>query len=168
MTASIRAARLTPSAFAPFGRVVEIQDLQGRPVNEGRGERCDWPVELSHATPANAPTTAVYRLAASTLPFRMTLLERHPLSDQLFIPLAGHAFLVALATADPAGEVRAFIGRPGQAVLYRAGVWHLPLVALGEPGTFLMQMWETGDPGRDCETHEIAPVLVTAAADDLG
>lgn len=168
MTDTVHAARLTPSAFAPFGRVIDLQELRGRPVNEGRGERCDWPDDLCHATPASAPATAVYRLSASPLPFRMALVERHPLSDQLFIPLTGHAFLVAVTVGQPAGEVRAFIGRPGQAVLYRAGVWHLPLVALGAPGTFLMQMWETGDPARDCETREIAPLLVEAAADEAG
>ena len=166
MIAIVRARSLTRAAFAPFGSVVETQALPGRPVNEGRGERCDWPAELRHATPARAPSTAVYRISASELPFRMALIERHPLTDQLFIPLTSHAFLVAVTNGEAAGDIQAFVAGPGQAVLYRAGVWHLPLVALGAPGAFLMQMWETGDPARDCETRDIAPVLIEAGDDD--
>lgn len=165
--ATIIAAPLDAGAFAPFGSVLDIAALPGRPVNENRGLRCDLPVVLAHDTGASSPSTAVYRLTASTFPFPIRQFERHPHSDQLFVPLAASACLVAIAPAGGDGRpdlagIRAFIGRPGQAIVYRAGVWHLPLVSLVSEGTFLMQMWETGNAGRDCEVHDLpAPVTIT-------
>jgi ureidoglycolate lyase len=165
--ATIVAAPLDAGAFAPFGSVLDIAALPGRPVNENRGLRFDLPVVLDHDTGVSSPSTAVYRLTASTFPFPIRMFERHPLSDQLFVPLAASACLVAVAPAGRDGSpdltgVRAFIGRPGQAIVYRAGVWHLPLVSLDGEGTFLMQMWETGDAGRDCAVHDLPdPVMIT-------
>ena len=52
-------------------------------------------------------------------------------------------------------SARAFVGRRGEGVIYAPGVWHLPMVALGEPADFAMLMWETGDPAADCEVREI-------------
>jgi ureidoglycolate lyase len=165
--ATIIAAPLDAGAIAPFGSVLDVAALPGRPVNENRGLRFDLPVGLDHDTGASSPSTAMYRLTASTFPFAIRQFERHPQSDQLFIPLAASACLVAVAPTGPDGRpdltgIRAFIGRSGQAIVYRAGVWHLPLVSLGGEGTFLMQMWETGDAGRDCEVHDLpAPVTIT-------
>ena len=161
---SIRAEPLTVGAFAPFGIVCDWRTLPGRPVNEGRGERCDWPVAPGHAAAATSPATAVYRIAPSVLPYTITLMERHPGSEQLFIPLTDNAFLVAVSPDPASVPCRAFIGRAGQAVLYRAGLWHLPLVALDTAGAFLMQMWETGDPAQDCETRSVPPLIVSPAA----
>jgi ureidoglycolate lyase len=164
---TIIAAPLGGGAFAPFGFVLDLASLPGRPVNENRGLRCDLPVVLDHDTGASSPSTAVYRITASNLPFAIRQFERHPYSDQLFVPLAASACLVAVAPAGRDGRpdndgIRAFIGRSGQAIVYRAGVWHLPLVALDGEGTFLMQMWETGDAGRDCEVHDLPdPVMIT-------
>ncbi len=56
----------------------------------------------------------------------------------------------------------------GEGVVYAPGVWHLPMVALGEPADFAMLMWETGDPSADCEVHEIAAPMLVSAPDHDG
>lgn len=163
----IRAAPLNGEDFAPFGTVLDLAKLPGRPVNENRGLRCDLPLALEHDTGTSSPSTAVYRLAVSIFPFNINQFERHPHSDQLFVPLSAAGFLVAVAPVEEDGRpdlsgIRAFVGQAGQAIVYRAGVWHLPLVALAGEGTFLMQMWETGYAARDCEVHNLPePVIIT-------
>lgn len=160
------AAALDAEAFSPFGSVLDLATLPGRPVNENRGLRCDLPNVLEHRTGASSPSMAVYRLAASACPFPIRMFERHPLSDQLFVPITSTACLVAVAPSGQDGcpdlsGIRAFIGQSGQGIVYRAGVWHLPLVSVGGEGTFLMQMWETGDAARDCEVHDLTvPVAI--------
>lgn len=159
---------LTPEPFEPFGSVIDLSSLPGRPVNENRGLRCDLPIDLRHETTAGTPVSALYRLDASSLPFPVRQIERHPHSDQMFVPLQASSYLVAVAPADGQGrpdlrDLRTFVGHAGQVVIYRAGTWHLPLVALGGEGRFLMQMWETGDPALDCEVHDVtAPLSIGA------
>jgi ureidoglycolate lyase len=157
---------LDAGAFAPFGRVVAAGVDPGRPVNEGRGTRIDLAAGLSHRTGAAEPSLALYRLDASHWPIEVQVMERHPQTAQMFLPLTGLDYLVLVAPDDAAGEpdmeqARAFVGVAGQGVVYAPGVWHLPMVALDRDATFAMLMWETGGP-QDCETRRLpAPLLVT-------
>ena len=163
---TLAAVPLTAAAFAPFGAVISDTGSAGRSVNEGRGERIDFAAGLVHATGAHSPSMALYRIVASHWPVRIAVMERHPLTAQMFHPLGGASSLVVVApdAADGGPDMaraRAFVAGPDQGFVYAPGVWHLPLVSLHRPGLFSMLMWETGD-ARDCEIVAIStPLLVT-------
>lgn len=162
----LQALPLTAVAFAPFGHVIGDTGAAGRSVNEGRGERIDISAGLVHATGAAAPSMALYRIVASQWPVRIAVMERHPLTAQMFHPLDGASSLLVVApdAADGGPDMaraRAFVAGPDQGFVYGPGVWHLPLVSLHRPGLFSMLMWETGD-ARDCEIVTIGtPLPVT-------
>lgn len=160
---TLRAAPLTPAAFAPFGGVI-APGGESVAVNQGRGRRFDLALDLR---PADARATrlaaAIYRIEPSILPFEVRVIERHPLSPQLFYPNRAGRFLVCVFAALDDGapdtaSAQAFIGHAGQGVVYRAGTWHGPLVALDTTGDFLMQMWESGGP-QDCEERSLDTAL---------
>lgn len=117
--------------------------------------------------------------------FDVEILERHPFTSQTFIPIGLAAanedtcFLVIVAptasssvrsndasfksgkrpTAMPGPDLnatRAFIGRGNQAVNYRAGTWHAPMVALGaERIDFVVVQSISGIAEEDCQEIEI-------------
>ena len=69
------------------------------------------------------------------LPLPLTLVERHPQSAQSFFPLAGEAWLSAVATDDEQGRpavLRAFHVPGDTGLCYRRAVWHFPLLALSQ------------------------------------
>lgn len=163
---TLRAATLSGTAFARFGAVIEAGPVS-IPVNQGRGRRFDLDLDVSAGDPrASRPASAIYRLAASRLPFEVSVIERHALSAQLFYPNGAARFLVCVfpsrADGEPdTGNPCAFIGAADQGVIYRAGTWHGPLVALDAAGDFLMQMRECGGP-LDCEERRLQnPLLIT-------
>jgi len=85
--------------------------------------------------------------------------ERHPHSAQLFMPLTGGRYLVAVCKSDACGApvpstFAAFIARRTQGIAYRPGVWHMPIAALDENADFLMFMWESAG-AEDCETRAL-------------
>lgn len=150
----VRLQPLTAIAFAPFGEVLEAGAGAGRPVNQGRGRRLDVAPRLAHA-PAARPAQAIYELSGSALPLALEILERHPLTSQVFWPLEGARALIAVAPNLPDGSpdisrLAAFTSGPGQGFHYLPGIWHAPLFALENDAGFAMQMWEMGD-ARDCE-----------------
>ena len=150
----VQAQPLTEACFAPFGAVIETGSDQGRLVNQNRARRIRGVHDLWHDSAAERPVLDLYRIDPSNLPFTVSCFERHPLSCQVFIPMAVTRFLVVVAPdnagfPDPSGMV-AFIGTGMQAVHYRAGTWHAPMVALDTVAVMTMLMWETGD-ARDCE-----------------
>lgn len=167
MVRRLVAQPLTAASFMPFGEVLEAGAGVGRPVNQGRGRRIDVAPRLAHAPAAARPAQAIYRLSGSSLPLTLQMLERHPLTSQVFWPLEGARALIAVApdladgTPDLA-RLAAFTTGPGQGFHYLAGVWHAPLFALGRDASFAMQMWETGD-ARDCEEFSLQePVEIVA------
>jgi ureidoglycolate lyase len=74
------------------------------------------------------------------LPFEITMMERHPLGSQAFIPLNDKPYLVVVAPAGELDEskIRAFVTSGWQGVNYAKGVWHHPLLALGEVSDFIV------------------------------
>ncbi|BAO38440.1 ureidoglycolate hydrolase [Kluyveromyces marxianus] len=72
----------------------------------------------------------------------LKVLEKHPFSSQTFIPMGrstsmGFAYIVVVALPNEKGEpdlltLKAFLCKPNQAVTYGAGVWHAPMIVIGE------------------------------------
>jgi len=156
---TLTARPLAPEAFAPFGQVLGGRAEPGRRVNLGSATRHDRAASLESDRPEALPNVAIFRCDPRTLPFRGTLLERHPHSTQLFASLRGGRWLLVVAPALADGapdEARAvaFACGPGEAVNIARGCWHHPVIALGEPAELLMLSWEDGGAG-DCEKRPL-------------
>jgi len=161
----LRPQALTAAGFASYGDVLAPEGERVTPVNDGRALRYDGLADLSHVTGADVPVLSLYRVNASTLPFRADLFERHPLSSQVFLPMSSDEFLIVVAP-DRGGEpdigaATAFLAPAGTGIHYRPGIWHVPLVTLGRAATFAMLMWEAGT--ADTVEHRLAVPLTIAA-----
>jgi ureidoglycolate lyase len=157
---------LTADRFAPFGEVLAFDESLARRVNDGQALRADTPARLA-GSGSGKPVLAYYRSEAQALPLSLSVLERHPLSSQAFVAVTVERFLVVVAPAAADGlpdlaAACAFVGRTGQGVNYRAGIWHAPITALDRSGDFLMMMWEVGG-AEDCIEYR-ARHLVTVAS----
>ena len=153
---------LSAAAFAPFGEVLGFEAEGARLVNEGYALRSDMAADLFGSTSA-APTLAIYRAKPRVLPLELNLLERHPHSTQAFLALTAARFLVVVAPSGDDGlpdlrAARAFLGRGGQGINYRSGVWHAPITALDQGGDFAMLMWER-KTAEDCIVHHSPTAL---------
>ena len=76
----------------------------------------------------------LFRGQPRALPFEMTMLERHPLGSQAFVPLNDKPYLVVVAPAgdfDRGADCARSSTSGWQGVNYAKGVWHHPLIALG-------------------------------------
>ncbi len=157
---------LSRQAFSPFGDVIGLEFSGGTSANQGSAVRYDRVAQLTSSRPGAQPNLAVFRSIPKALPLEVRLLERHPCSSQMFVPLACQRFLVVVCPDDPHGEpdlpsLRAFVCGPGQGINYRPSLWHHPIVALDGPADFLMLAWEDGSP-RDCEERSLAsPLLIS-------
>lgn len=150
---------LTAEAFAPFGRVVSVGSTPGSSANQGTATRYDFCADLVSTRPGARLNLAVFRAQPRALPFEVRLLERHPCSTQVFLPMVVSRYLVCVAPTGPdggpvPGALRAFLCAPHQGVAYAPGTWHHPMVALDQPSDFSMLAWEDGTD-LDCEVREL-------------
>lgn len=152
----IEAVRLSADAFAVFGDVIETAARPARWINAGSCERFDDLARIDVSADGGRPLISIFRAMPRSLPFRIQLLERHPLSSQAFFPLDRRPFLIVVAetSATPrAADVRAFVSTGSQGVNYRRNTWHHELLAIGESSEFLVV--DRGGPGENCEQQPV-------------
>lgn len=153
MTAmNLKIEPLNPATFAPFGHVIQAGTAtQHFTINDGNTERFHDLAPLE-AGPEGRMIVSLFRAQPRTLPFTITMMERHPLASQAFIPVSGKPWLVVVAPAgDPpaASELRLFLCQGDQGVNYASGVWHHPILALESVCDFIVL--DRQGPGENCD-----------------
>ncbi|BEU21285.1 ureidoglycolate lyase [Paraburkholderia sp. 22B1P] len=131
---------LTREAFAPFGDVIELEGAKQIPINLGTTIRYHDLAKVDVTDEGGRTLVNLFRGQPRALPFEITMMERHPLGSQAFIPLNDKPYLVVVAPAGELDEskIRAFVTSGWQGVNYAKGVWHHPLLALGEVSDFVV------------------------------
>lgn len=156
----IRLEPLTPEAFAPFGKVLAPRATPTRMINVGRCERHHALAMVERG--GGEAILSIFRSEPVTLPYVCTLLERHPLGSQAFMPLSDRPWLSVVApdVGGKPGAVRAFLVPPHTGVNLRANVWHGVLTPLDHAADFLVVDRE--GVGVNLEEVVIDPVTITA------
>ncbi|KAF6763100.1 allantoicase [Ephemerocybe angulata] len=168
MVTTIPVLPLTPEAFASFGQVIQ-----------GKFHKLSL---LQSSYPSGSSATAgisVYRCqplteVASDGTTPLKVLERHPYTNQAFIPMGkggaeglketSERYLVVVAQngADDKPDLktlRAFWASTAQGVVYGTAIWHQPMTVLDKPLDLACVETQIGDgSAADCEIVELAEV----------
>lgn len=161
---NIEARPLTPDGFNPFGDVL---------MGLGNGpERHEFAARFQNPREDARPNLTFMRVPVEYGAIVIRTLERHPYSNQVFVPLSGTSHLVVVCPSMPGGEpdlggLSAFIATGSQAVNYGADVWHAPRTALGAPGEFVMFRWDNGSDS-DTEVIALESAIAVTRGDDHG
>lgn len=144
---------LTREAFAPFGDVIETENAYSFPINGGKCTRYHDLAKIETAGEKARPMISLVRGEPYPLPLKLTMVERHPLGSQAFIPLTDNPFLVVVSeeTKDGPSEPIAFRTAPGQGVNIARNVWHGILTPLDDVSDFAVV--DRGGEGVNLEEH---------------
>lgn len=154
--ASVKLEPLSADAFEPFGHVAQPGQGEVKKIRGGTVELTRTAASLVHDEHATGLALDFYAAEPEFGTMRVEKAERHVHSAQLFVPLASVRYLVIVWPGHPGEtEPRAFVGEPGQAVIYSPGVWHHGIVALDGTTTFASWMWRVGGP-QDTEFLDLA------------
>jgi len=139
-TIALKPQKLTPEGFSQFGEVVSAVSNDFFTINNGFARKY---ANLANVdTSAENGRTAVHIFVAKKRQFPLTInmLEQHPFFSQAFIPREKQPFIVVVA---PPGDepniekIKAFITNGEQGINYARGVWHFPLISLGNDNQFI-------------------------------
>ncbi|NVD42453.1 ureidoglycolate lyase [Ensifer sp. HO-A22] len=144
---------LTREAFAPFGDVIETENAHSFPINGGKCTRYHDLAKIETAGDKGRPMISLVRGEPYPLPLKLTMVERHPLGSQAFIPLTDNPFLVVVSgeTKEGPSEPIAFRTAPGQGVNIARNVWHGILTPLDDVSDFAVV--DRGGEGVNLEEH---------------
>ncbi|SFR46480.1 ureidoglycolate lyase [Litoreibacter janthinus] len=155
----IRTQPLTADAFAPYGDVLDCAGTPDKMINEGLCGRFHDRATLDFED--GRAGISVFQAQPRALPYELTLLERHPLGSQAFIPMSFEPFLVIVAQdlGNRPGEIAAFLTAAGQAINFHKGTWHGVLTPLHAPGLFAV-VDRIGDGANLEEFRLETPVMI--------
>ena len=153
MAETLAVRPLTKAAFAPFGDVVEADPAAMRLINGGTTERYHALARPRALGEGADLINSLFRGRPRRLPYRVDMVERHPLGSQSFQPLDDRPWLVIVAEDEGGrpGIPHVFLATGRQGINYRANVWHHPLVALGKISDFLVV--DRSGPGDNLEEY---------------
>ncbi len=149
---TLKARPLTREAFRPFGDVIETAGAHHYPINNGTTERYHDLAKVDVGSGDGRPLISIFVGQPFAPPVAISMMERHPLGSQAFMPLDNRPYLVAVAPDGPdgrPGEPLVFFATGGQGVNYARGTWHHPLIALEAESRFLVV--DRGGEGANLE-----------------
>lgn len=160
---TLRPELLTSERFAPYGDVIEASRDNSNAMNEARFERFDNLCDVDLGDGDVSISVARCRTPTS-LPYRVDMVERHPLGSQAFVPLTRSRMVVVVAPPGEgvdASELRAFVTNGRQGINYHRGAWHMPLIAFEAGQEFLVV--DRGGEESNCEQHMLEAVVMLEA-----
>ena len=142
---------LTADAFAPFGRVIDRAQTAPVPMNAGMARRFRDLAEVEVTGEGARVVIGLVEAQPYALPLHLSLVERHPLGAQAFLPLDGAPFLVVVCPDEGGtpGRPQAFVTAPHQGVCYARNTWHGVLTPFGGVQDFVVV--DRGGPGVNLE-----------------
>lgn len=159
---------LTKQAFAEFGDVIEAANSDYFMINNGSTRRYHKLASTDVQDQGGQAIISIFQATPLNYPLTITMLERHPLGSQAFIPLLGQPYLIVVAPKgdNPSlDQCRAFISNGRQGVNYAKGVWHHPVLALTDQDQFLIV--DRGGEGHNCDEVFFETDLVSLHLDDI-
>jgi ureidoglycolate lyase len=157
MTRQIRTEPLNAAAFTPFGDVLDATG-DHRLINQDLCKRFDDRARLDFTDAG--PGISVFSAEPRSLPYTLSLIERHPAGSQAFLPMTQNPFLV-IVSDGPEARPRAFLTSGAQGINLHRGTWHGVLTPLHAPGLFAVI--DRIGPGPNLEEHHFAdPWIITA------
>ena len=131
---------LSRENFKSFGDVIEAGAGKLIPINDGTTVRHDDLANVDVIESGGRPVVSIFESQPFGFPLDVTMLERHPLGSQAFIPLDDHPYFVMVAPIGDdvkPNEMKVFLATGKQGVNYPKGVWHHPVIVM-EPMRFLV------------------------------
>ena len=137
MSNVLTATKINSDAIAGLAELIDASDTPDKLINQ---RRCGRFHDRATLDVDGRLGVSVFQSTSFSLPFRMEMMERHPLGSQAFLPMQEGEYLVVLAEDKNGAPVapRAFIAGPGQGVNIGRNVWHGVLCPLSDPGLFMV------------------------------
>ena len=159
MAVDILARPLAQTEYHRYGDVLSADrtDVPAVAANLGTAQKRNRLTELVNARANAKANVSVFRcspIAARPIPLR--LLEKHPSSTQIFVPMNARRYLVVVAQGGDAPDLStlaAFVASGPQAIAYHPGIWHHPMIALDDVIDFACIVFDDGTAG-DCVEAE--------------
>jgi len=128
----IRAKKITRKNFKKFGDLISTKKIKPININNGYAKRFDNLCRINTSLKKGKTVMSIFSSKKRKFPMKISMMEKHPLGSQAFVPMSETKFLVFVA---PKGKkpntkkIESFIVPKQTGINYKPGIWHFPLIS---------------------------------------
>ena len=143
---------LTRENFSAFGDVIDVCDSNHKiAINDGLADRHHNLATVDVNDQNGHAIISIIDTQETQLPLKVSVMERHPIGSQAFMPIGDSPYIVLVS---PAGEFNpsklcGFLAQPNQGINYAKGTWHHACISLYQSNQFLVV--DRGGDGANCD-----------------
>ena len=128
----IKPIKVTRNNFAKFGDLISSNDISPIDINAGYAKRFDNLANINTLKDDGKTIVSIFSALKRSFPMKISMMEKHPLGSQAFMPMKETTFLCFVAPPGPAPDVskiQSFIIPPKTGINYKPSIWHFPLIS---------------------------------------
>jgi len=128
----IKPKKITRKNFKKFGDLISTKKIKPININNGYAKRFNNLCKINTSMKKGSTIMSIFSAKKRKFPMKITMMEKHPLGSQAFVPMSETKFLVFVA---PKGKkpntkkIQSFIVPKQTGINYKPGIWHFPLIS---------------------------------------
>ena len=124
---------ITKDNFALYGDLITIRDKSSEDINQNTTQSFFDLANIEILGEDNNVRLNIFNTKKRIFPLNIDMLEMHPLSSQVFLPMNKTDFIVLVASIDPKpdlNKIECFKISNGDGINFKSCVWHFPLISI--------------------------------------
>ena len=144
----IKPKKITRKNFQKFGDLISVKKKKSININDGYAKRFDNLCRINTSSKKGKTIMSIFSAKKRKFPMNITMMEKHPLGSQAFVPMNETTFLVFVA---PKGKrpntkkIKSFIVPKQTGINYKPGIWHFPLISTKNMNFLVIDRKGTGN-----------------------
>ena len=123
---------ITKENFSLYGDLITTRNKISEDINKNTTQSFFDLANIEILGEDNSARLNIFNANKRIFPLNIDMLEMHPLSSQVFLPMSKIDFIVMVAPIDikpDLNKIEIFKVSNGDGVNFKSGVWHFPLIS---------------------------------------
>ena len=124
---------ITEDNFSIYGDLISIRDKNSKGINNNTTQSFFDLANIEILGEDNNARLNIFSTKKRTFPLNIDMLEMHPLSSQVFLPMIKTDFIVLVAPINikpDINKIECFKISNGDGINFKSRVWHFPLISI--------------------------------------
>ena len=125
--------KITKDNFSLYGDVITIKNKSSEVINNNTTQSFFDLANIEILGEDNNARLNIFNAKKRIFPLNINMLEMHPLSSQVFLPMSTTDFIALVTPIDikpDLNKIECFKISNGDGINFKSGVWHFPLISI--------------------------------------
>jgi len=130
---NLETKKITKENFSLYGNLITIRDKRSEDINNNTTKSFFDLADIEILGDDNHARLNIFNAKKRVFPINIDMLEMHPLSSQVFLPMNITDFIVLVSPVNAKpnlNKIECFKVSNGDGINFKSSVWHFPLISI--------------------------------------